>query len=164
MEHDENFDQYLNQFPPKNVSSLTPVTYSGFRWATQIDPIWNAHFLASVAAIGTSIEQARIGREEETVFSYRFEPNDETGDVFSREIGWIQFMRKSLELADFHPFTVICDISELYPRLGHHRLENALRQVAGDTSYPKKIMNFLSNFSNTNSFGLPIGGPAARLL
>jgi hypothetical protein len=164
VEYDENFDQYLNQFPPKNVSSLTPVTYSGFRWATQIDPIWNAHFLASVAAIGTSIEQARIGREEETVFSYRFEPNDETGDVFSREIGWIQFMRKSLELADFHPFTVICDISEFYPRLGHHRLENALRQVAGDTPYPKKIMNFLSNFSNTNSFGLPIGGPAARLL
>lgn len=73
-------------------------------------------------------------------------------------------MKKSLELSDVHPFTVICDISEFYPRLGHHRLENALRQVAGETPYPKKIMNFLSNFSNTNSFGLPIGGPAARLL
>ena len=164
VEYDENFDQYLNQFPPKNVSSLTPVTYSGFRWATQIDPMWNAHFLASVTAIGESIERARVGRENEAVFSYRFEPNSETGDVFSREIGWLQFMRKSLELAEIHPFTVICDISEFYPRLGHHRLENALRQVAGETPYPKRIMNFLSNFSNTNSFGLPIGGPAARLL
>lgn len=164
VEYDENFDQYLNLFPPKNVSSLTPVTYSGFRWATQIDPMWNAHFLASVTAIGESIERARVGRENEAVFSYRFEPNSETGDVFSREIGWLQFMRKSLEMAEIHPFTVICDISEFYPRLGHHRLENALRQVAGETPYPKRIMNFLSNFSNTNSFGLPIGGPAARLL
>lgn len=164
VEYDENFEQYLNQYPPKNVSSLTPVTYSGFRWATQIDPIWNAHFLASVSAIGNRIEKARIERETATVFSYRFEPSYKTGDVFSREIGWLQFMRKSLELADEHPFTVICDISEFYPRLGHHRLENALRQVAGETPYPKKIMNFLSNFSNTNSFGLPVGGPAARLL
>jgi reverse transcriptase-like protein len=164
IEYDEKFEQYLNQFPPKNVSSLTPVTYSGFRWATQIDPMWNAHFLASVTAIGESIERARIDRKNEAVFSYRFEPNTETGDIFSREVGWLQFMKRSLELAEIHPFTVICDISEFYPRLGHHRLENALRQVAGETPYPKRIMSFLSNFSNTNSFGLPIGGPAARLL
>ena len=164
VEYDEKFDEYLNQFPPKNVSSLTPVTYSGFRWATQIDPIWNPHFLAAVIAIGKSIEQARISVDDGVVFSYRFEPNAETGDVFSREVGWLQFMRKSLELAEQHPFAVICDISEFYPRLGHHRLENALRQVAGQTPYPKRIMSFLSNYSNTNSFGLPIGGPAARLL
>lgn len=164
VEYDDKFEQYLNEFPPKNVSSLTPVTYSGFRWATQIDPVWNVHFLASVIAIGNRIEQARVGRADEIIFSYRFEPDNESGDVFSRDVGWIQFMRKSLELADLHPFTVICDISEFYPRLGHHRLENALRQVAGETPYPKKIMGFLSNFSNTNSFGLPVGGPAARLL
>ena len=164
VEYDEKFDEYLNQFPPKNVSSLTPVTYSGFRWATQIDSIWNAHFLAAVIAIGKSIEQARISVDDGVVFSYRFEPNAETGDVFSREVGWLQFMRKSLELAEQHPFAVICDISEFYPRLGYHRLENALRQVAGRTPYPKRIMSFLSNYSNTNSFGLPIGGPAARLL
>ena len=100
VEYDEKFDEYLNQFPPKNVSSLTPVTYSGFRWATQIDPIWNAHFLAAVIAIGKSIEQARISVDDGVVFSYRFEPNAETGDVFSREVGWLQFMRKALELAE----------------------------------------------------------------
>jgi hypothetical protein len=43
-------------------------------------------------------------------------------------------------------------------------LENALKQIAGDTPYPKRIMQFLSNYSNTRSFGLPIGGPAARIL
>ena len=57
-----------------------------------------------------------------------------------------------------------CDISEFYPRLAHHRLENALEHVAGNTQYPKHIMDFLANFSNNNSFGLPVGGPAARLL
>jgi hypothetical protein len=51
VEYDENFEEYLARFSPLNVSSLTPVTYSGFRWATQIDPIWNAHFLACVLAL-----------------------------------------------------------------------------------------------------------------
>ena len=61
-------------------------------------------------------------------------------------------------------FVVACDISEFYPRLGYHRLENALEQVAGDTAYPRKIMEFLTNYSINRSFGLPIGGPAARIL
>ena len=37
-------------------------------------------------------------------------------------------------------------------------------QIAGETPYPRRIMSFLSNHSNTRSFGLPIGGPAARIL
>lgn len=164
IEHDEQFDQFLNEFPPTNISSLTPVSYSGFRWATQIDPIWNCHLLSMVISIGALIESARIPKNHEVVFSYRFSPSLDSGDIFDKNIGWIQFMNKSLELSDKHQFVTICDISEFYPRLGHHRLENSLRQVAGETPYPKKIMSFLSNFSNTNSFGLPVGGPAARLL
>ena len=73
-------------------------------------------------------------------------------------------MEHSTKLSEEYEFVVACDISEFYPRLGHHRLENALKQVAGDTPYPKQIMDFLSNYSNTRSFGLPIGGPAARIL
>lgn len=68
-------------------------------------------------------------------------------------------------MASIHEcITRIIGRSEFYPRLGHHKLENALQHVVGDTKYPAKIRSFLSNFSNTRSFGLPIGGPAARIL
>jgi reverse transcriptase-like protein len=69
-----------------------------------------------------------------------------------------------LEHARRFEFVVVCDISEFYSRIGHHRLENALLQlgVVGDAH--ARIMSFLANFSNTNSFGLPVGGPAARIL
>ena len=30
IEYDDNFDEYLTRFPPRNVSSLTPVSYEGF--------------------------------------------------------------------------------------------------------------------------------------
>lgn len=163
-EYNQNFEDYLSRFPPINVSSLTPVSYSGFRWATQIDPMWNAYFLAVVIAISDKIEADRIPKYKNAVFSYRYEPNRKTGDLFDLNFSWFQFMKHSRELAENYPYVVACDISEFYPRLGHHRLENALKQTAGDTPYPKRIMGFLKNFSNTNSFGLPIGGPASRIL
>lgn len=164
MQYNDDFDGYLARFPPTNVSSLAPVTYSGFRWATQLDPIWNAHLLACVIALSTAIEAARLSTSENVVFSYRYLPNKKTGDLFDRTYGWPQFIMRSAALSDSFAYVVACDISEFYPRLGHHRLENALKQIAGDTEYPKRIMGFLSNYSNTSSFGLPIGGPAARIL
>lgn len=163
-EYDQNFSDYLTRFPPSNINALTPVSYYGFRWATQMDPIWNAHFLSCVVAISDKIEAARIPIKDRSVFSYRIALNEESGDLFDRDYSWHAFMSTSLEKAEGYEYVVACDVSEFYPRLGHHRLENALLQIAGETEYPKRIMAFLSNFSNTRSFGLPIGGPAARML
>src|ERR1700720_41778 len=136
VEYDEHFQEYLARFSPKNVSALTPVTSSGFRWATQIDPIWNAYFLTCVIALSKGIEEARIPIEKDIVFSYRYRPDKNSGDLFNRDIGWVRFMQRSIELASDCEFVVACDISEFYPRLGYHRLDNALQQIAGDTPYP----------------------------
>ncbi|MBB2173264.1 RNA-directed DNA polymerase [Gluconacetobacter asukensis] len=163
-EYDENFDDYLARFPPSNTNALIPVSYYGFRWGTQMDPVWNAHFLSCVIALSAKIEATRIRIDAETIYSYRYRPDEKTGDLFDRNFSWHAFMMKSLRHCEDYEFVTTCDISEFYPRLGHHRLENALLQIAGETAYPKKIMSFLANFSNTRSFGLPIGGPAARIL
>jgi len=164
MDYDKKAEEYLVLYPPSNVSSLVPVTYSGFRWATQIDPIWNAYFLSCVLALAPKIEAVRLAIEDNIVFSYRYNYDEESGNLFDKNVGWFQFMKYSLELSNSYRFVGSCDIAEFYSRLGHHKLENALQQIAGDTIYPKRVMAFLSNFSNTNSFGLPVGGPAARLL
>jgi hypothetical protein len=73
-------------------------------------------------------------------------------------------MERSLRLASEYPYVVTADISEFYLRLSHHRLENALKQAHIDPDIPWRIMEFLGNFSNTNSYGIPVGGPAARIL
>ena len=69
-----------------------------------------------------------------------------------------------MELARHNKFVVVCDISEFYPRLNHHRLENAIKHLNLRSDVPYKICEFLSNFSGTYSFGIPVGGPAARIL
>jgi hypothetical protein len=73
-------------------------------------------------------------------------------------------MEHSLLHAKNSKWVVVCDISEFYPRLGHHKLENALMQLHLPGDQPSKIMKFLANFSGTNSYGIPIGGPASRIL
>jgi hypothetical protein len=163
-EYDENFHDYLTRFPPSNTNALIPVSYYGFRWGTQIDPIWNVHFLSCVIALASKIEAVRLRSDTNTIFSYRYRPDRDTGDLFDRNYGWYSFMRKSEEYSKEYNFITICDIGEFYPRLNHHKLENALLQIDSETGYPKKIMSFLASFSNTRSFGLPVGGPAARIL
>ena len=164
LEYHKNFEEYLNRHPPRHVSSLVPAGYSGFRWATQLDPIWNAYFLACVLSISEPIERVRISKSDDVIFSYRYMPDRDSGHLFDRDYNWTRFFHQSLNLCEEFSHLVICDISDFYPRLGHHRLENALQHIDDNSDAPHRIMGFLNNFTNTRSFGLPIGGPAARIL
>lgn len=159
-----NFDKRLAEYPPANEGALAPVSYTGFRWATQLDPIWNAYFLGVVLSISEDIEAARVEKSTNIVFSYRHAWDDQRCEIFDENYNWRSFMECSLAHANTYKHVVTCDISEFYARLGHHRLENALRQLKLSSDAPHRIMEFLKNFSGTNSFGLPVGGPAARIL
>ena len=161
---DKQFEDQLAQFPPANHNALAPINYTGFRWATQIDPLWNAYFLGLTVSISDSIEKARIPKSDKSVFSYRLEWDETNSTLFDKNYNWRSFMEHSLAMAGESKFVVVCDISEFYPRLNHHRLENALKQLNLKGDQPSKIMKFLSNFSDTYSFGIPIGGPASRIL
>jgi hypothetical protein len=164
LDINQNFTDRLAQFPPTNTNALAPVSYTGFRWATQLDPIWNAYFLGLVLSISKEIEDARIPAKDKISFSYRINSNIHSSELFDTSFNWRAFMDHSLKTAKQTKFIVTCDISEFYPRLNHHRLDNVLRQLSLKGDQPSKIMAFLKDFSNTYSFGLPVGGPAARIL
>ena len=55
-----SFDQYLANVPPENIDTLVPLGYTAFRWATQIDPLWNLYYLSLVLLIAESIESKRL--------------------------------------------------------------------------------------------------------
>jgi len=160
----------LSTNPPINHSALTPLGYTGFRWATQLDPIWNACFLGTVLSMAGNIEAVRIPEVEEVVFSHRYretDPSDAAGtstSLFDRE-GWSKFQEKSRSLAEDSTYVVTLDIADFYGRIYHHRLENQLRYVlpSGDQRV-KNVMDMLMSFGGGVSYGLPVGGPAARIL
>ena len=152
----------FDQYPVFATTELCNVGYAGFRPATQIDPLWNALFLAAVIEIAPQIEGKR--QSIERVFSYRFCPDPANGSLFAKH-GWKEYQLAALKLADSFSYVASVDISDFYPRIYHHRLENALRTDCGcDGTIVKFIDKFLSQINAERSFGLPAGGPASRIL
>lgn len=160
----KKFDDMRYELPPNNERTLVPAGYTGFRLATQLDPIWNAYLLGIVLSISESIEKKRIPKEQNKIFSYRFLPNKETKKLFDANYGYNSFLKESLKKALEYSFVLNTDISNFYGRIYHHKLENALSSITNDSHIVKRIDDVLSQFSNTESYGLPVGGPAARIL
>lgn len=159
-----DFDDALSETPVTYEQSLAAVGYNGFRWVTQIDPLWNAYLLALVIEIGAEIESARLPLERRAAFSYRFLSDPEESRLFDREVGWTEFQECALELSYEYSHVLVCDISDFYPRVYHHRLENGLKQATPKTEVIGRIMALLKILAKGASYGLPVGGPAARLL
>lgn len=157
-----DFPRQITTAPPFNHAALSPVGYNGFRWATQIDPIWNAYFLGLVLSLAPDIENQRISANENIVFSHRFQPEDDY-TLFDRR-GWMKFRQESETQAAAHQYVVSVDIADFYGRLYHHRIENLLKYVDHDGARTSQIMRLLSSFSHGVSYGLPVGGPGARIL
>jgi hypothetical protein len=169
---DRSLDDRLRESPPEIITTCAPHGYTGFRWATQIDPLWNAYFLSLVLSLTPYIEARRAPVEAQTVFSYRFKPDVERGALFGRETGWKAFQEHSYhwvkEAKSGCNFVVMCDIADFYHRISHRRLEETLTELESEATgaafTTKKIMKLLKAFTGSAVQGLPIGGPAARIL
>jgi hypothetical protein len=162
---DQDFEGWLKRYPLNYSTGLASVGYHGFRAATQIDPIWNAYLLALLLEIGTDVERARLTPAKEIVFSYRFQPSEDQNSLFNRDIGWLQFQQRALKLARDFEYVVSTDISDFYPRIYHHRLENSLKQATINGEVVKRIMEISRRLSiGETSYGLPVGGQASRIL
>lgn len=153
----------LNTRPPATMPSLTQVGYTGFRWATQIEPFWNAYYLACVIALAEQIEAERIPESDRAVFSYRYGWDEKNAKLFKNST-WGDYRRRALELSKNSEIAVVTDIADFYPRIYHHRIENSLNRLPDCGDIPKRIMSLLNAFSKNVSYGLPIGGPASRIL
>ncbi|MGO8917504.1 MAG: RNA-directed DNA polymerase [Stellaceae bacterium] len=158
------FEGRFVENPPSHISTLAPVGPSGFRWATQQDPFWNAFLLGVTLSIARDIEASRIGADKHTVFSYRLSDDVTKGKLFREDVSWRDFINHSIKMAQGHKHVVLCDISDCYQRIYHHRLDNALMQLPQKNAARRQIMKILEHFSSTKSYGLPVGGPAARIL
>lgn len=162
---DDDFRGALARYPVDYDKSLTAVGYAGFRGATQVDPIWNAYLLSLVLEIAPDLERARVSISRRTVFSYRFNPSPATFTLFEPDLGWRSFQKEALERSDQFEMVVATDISDFYSRIYHHRLENSLLDATNRNDVVSRIMVLLRKLTpRGTSFGLPVGGNAARML
>lgn len=161
----KDFDSRLARDIPYCENTLVSVGYTGFRWATEMEPIWNAYLLGITLYLSKKIEKIRIKKDENIIFSYRIKIDEETKTIFDEKYGWRKFQEESLEKAKKYKFVLSCDISNFYSSIYHHRLENSLQLLEDeDKSISHQIIEILNKFSKNKSYGLPVGGQAARIL
>ena len=158
---DRDLDGWLARFSPAtSQQALSPAGYFGFRWASQLEPIWNAYLLSLVTACADEIEKVRL--PPEVVPSHRVLLTDNDDRLFASD-GYVNFVSSCRRLAEQYEFVIATDIADFYQRIYHHRLENALRDADRTSHFPDRIIRVIDAWSST-SYGLPVGGPAARLL
>lgn len=142
---------------------VAPSGPAGFRVVTKIHPFWNIYLNGLAIAIAEALEPLR----DERAHSYRFLPSGEE-QLFDPSRSWRAFKEATFQhaaCAGAEAVVVQTDISSFYEHVSHHYLENFINDLGGDSAVMAAQVNaLLGQFSAKRSFGLPVGGQAARVL
>ena len=115
--------------------------------------------------IAELIEKNRDPIGKKRVFSYRWKPSK--GHLFSSKYNFTSFRSHIQEQSQKRNVNVIaeCDIANFYDRINLHRLECILSSLESiDVTYVRTIDLLLKFWANRDSYGLPVGSNASRIL
>lgn len=135
-----------------------------YRRAALIQPVDTIAYLALVLLYADVIEKHRIEKRHKVVFSYRFKPSG--GYLFDPRFNYTSFQAHVSERQKNSRVKVLvkCDISNFYDRLNLHRLESTLLSLPIENKLVKLTNELLLFWANRDSYSLPIGGNASRIL
>lgn len=135
-----------------------------FRRAALIQPIDTITYLALVLMYADIIEKHRIEKRRNVVFSYRLKPK--SGYLFDSKYNFTYFQAHVSGRIKSPRTKVLvkCDISNFYDRLNLHRLESTLLSLPIEKKLIKLTNELLTFWANRDSYSLPIGGNASRIL
>lgn len=135
-----------------------------FRRAALIHPVDTIVYLALVLMYADVIEKHRVEKRHKAVFSYRFKPKG--GYLFDPKFNYTSFQAHVSDRQKSQRVKVLvkCDISNFYDRLNLHRLESTLLSLPIDTKLVKLTNELMLFWANRDSYSLPIGGNASRIL
>lgn len=135
-----------------------------FRRCGLVHPLDTIKYLALVLLFADELEKVRPLKSRKIVFSYRFKPQkDYLFDPNYNITEFTKYVAKKLRQKDTK-ILVSCDIANYYDRLNLHRLESILLSLDFDKSKVKQLNELLLFWANRNSYSLPVGSNASRIL
>lgn len=168
----QNIKTSLNESLIKGMG-FTPISHIlvpkkelfDFRKCAIIEPIDELKYLTLALQIADQIETKRPNKSRSQVFSYRFSPDK--GYLFDPKYNYTAFREHVSKKSKQRNVNVVvsCDISNFYDRLNLHRLECVL---SSNPKIDKKIIlqinELLLFWSGRDSYGIPVGSNASRIL
>jgi hypothetical protein len=155
--------------PYKPLRVFAPKSRANIRILHLLHPEDLIIYTALVLIIKDDIESARISKKARRVYSYRVDvsaPNrlyDTRGayDAYLAQLG-----KKAAKPST--KYVGIADIADFYPRIYQHRLENVIQAVAstqrGTDVARVLVRKLICNLMGRNSYGIPVGPYASRIL
>lgn len=123
-------------------------------------------FLTLTLTVAAEVECMRINKSKQRVFSYRFNPQD-NGRLFDNQYNYSAFRDEIVKKSEMNKNKVMveCDFANFYDRLNIHRVESILLSSNSiDEDIVRLINEVLLFWANRDSYGLPVGSNASRIL
>ncbi len=139
-------------------------THFDFRKCALIDIVDEIKFLTLAILIAKKVEKTRVSKN--IAFSYRYHPNGK-GRLFDKKYNYSSFKKSYKKISSMKKYKIIieCDIANFYDRLNIHRLNSTLLSMGNINN---KIINMIDElllfWANRDSYGLPVGSNASRIL
>lgn len=159
----------LDTYEPYAVSKVfAPKSRSNIRVTHLLHPQDLLIYTALVLIASPDIEAARLSKKAKRVFSYRI---DGTPGILYKSKGTFEAYLDQLGLKSDKAaakFVALADIADFYPRIYQHRLENVIESVASNqrTTEVARVLvkKMISYLMGRNSYGIPVGPYASRIL
>ena len=154
--------------PYRAMRIYAPKSRYNLRMLTLLHPQDLLIYTALVMIAKNDIEADRMARNRRSVFSYRVHPGSKTR--LYRTAGAYNSYRKELRRRSRSANAKcvgVTDIADFYPRVYHHRLDNVIHSVATSArveAAATALVRFLGNITGGNSYGIPVGPLASRIL
>ena len=161
--HKLDLDTYS---PGTAVEALAPKNRYAFRIVHQLPVLDTLLLLSAVVELAPKIEGCRLPSNGIEAFSYRV-LLDTKGGVFRSDRtykDWLIAQAAAIQGNLKVRSVIATDISDFYARVNFHRLENLLDECAPSHGAARYVKKHIKVIRAKQSFGLPVGGSAARLL
>ena len=155
--------------PYKPLRVFAPKSRANIRVVHLLHPEDLVLYTALVLIVKDDIEAARMSRHAQRVFSYRIDITqaDRLYDSRGAYDSYLNQLRKKAAKSSTH-FVTIADIADFYPRIYQHRLENVVESTAttqrGIDVARVLVKKLISKLMDGNSYGIPVGPYASRVL
>jgi Reverse transcriptase (RNA-dependent DNA polymerase) len=158
-----------NYSPVGVFEVLSPKTQTSFRIAHQLYATDALLFTAAAIEIANSIDKARQDAEH-GAFAYRFDNDPNSATLFTSACTYHEWLISIVEMCKLNDvfsndsLILETDIADFYGRIYYHRIEHVLDDIEAANAPRKVIENVIKNSRARQSYGLPVGGAASRII
>jgi hypothetical protein len=158
-----------NYKPFKPMRVFAPKNRANIRVVHLLHPQDLIIYTALTLIVKDDIESGRISKRAKRVFSYRVDTSkpNRLYDAKGAHDEYLDYLSRKTEKKNVK-FVGIADIADFYPRIYQHRLENVIEVISSNNRGVEVarvlVKKLISNLMGRNSYGIPVGPYASRVL